>query len=103
MNVPLENSKINGFDNYSDGTYLIYDELLKGAKKDNVVFSDNENLCITHHFDKDNCYCVIINHSNTEQKIDMKISENYEFVKAYKGNCETVQPFDACVLKFIKK
>lgn len=103
VNLPLESSKISGFDNYSDGSYLIYDELLKDAKKDNVVFTDNQNLCITHHFDNDICYCVIINHSETEQHIDMKISENYEFVKAYKGDCETIKPFDACVLKFKKK
>jgi len=103
VNVPLESSKISGFDNYSDGSYLIYDELLKDAKKDNVIFTDNPNLCVTHHFDKDVCYCVIVNHSQEVQNINITISDKYSFEKAYKGDCEKIEPFDACVLKLKKK
>ncbi len=103
VNAPLEQSKVAAFDAYSDGSYQIYAQLLKSAKKGHVVTCDNPNLCITHHFEGNVCYCVIINHSQEPQKVDMQIADGYAFIKAYKGNCDTVAPFEASVLKFCKK
>lgn len=102
VNVPLEFSKMTEFDAYSDGAYKIYEELLGAAKKGNVVSIENPNLCITHHFDSDVCYCVIINHSDKIQSIDMKISKEYVLEKVYKGNIYDIEPFEACVLKLKK-
>ncbi len=103
VNVPLESSKMNEFDAFSDGSYLIYSELLGGAKSGNVIDSDNPNLCITHHFEDSICYCVIVNHSEAVQPINMKVNGDYALEKIYKGDTESVKPFDAVVLKFIKK
>ena len=62
-----------------NSAYLIYNELLKDAKKDNVVSFKNPNLCITHHLDGDYCYCVIVNHSEDIQKINMQIADGYTY------------------------
>ena len=102
VNVPLESSKMDESDAFSDGSYLIYEALLGSAKKGNVIDSDNPSLCITHHFEGDTCYCVIINHSDSVQPINMKIADGYKLQKAYKGDCEAVAPFDANVLKFVR-
>ena len=89
-------------DAFSDSSYLIYDELLKECKKDNVVSSDNPNLCITHHFDNNDCYVVVINHSAEIQNINMEIARGYVVDKVYKGNIVSVEPFDAAIFKFSK-
>ncbi len=102
VTAPIESGKMDEFDAFSDSSYLIYDELLKNAKKNNVINSENPNLCITHHKDGDICYCVIINHSEDVQKIGLTIKDGYSLEKIYKGNTEEVAPFDACVLKFKK-
>ena len=100
VNVPIEKNKMNEFDAFSDSSYLIYDELLKECKKNHIVLCDNPNLCITHHFDKDSCYVVIINHSSIIQEMKLKINGAYRLEKAYKG-CETsIGAFDAAVLKY---
>ncbi len=102
VNLPMEKNKMDEFVAFSDSSYLIYDELLKECKKDNVVSSDNPNLCITHHFDNNDCYVVVINHSTEIQNINMEIARGYVVDKVYKGNVVSVEPFDAAIFKFSK-
>lgn len=102
LNAPLEKDKMDGFDAFSDSAYLIYDELLRACKKDHIVTSKNPYLCITNHWEKDDCYAVIINHSEEKQNLDLKVKDGYKMKKIYKGNEESVEPFDACVIKFKK-
>ena len=59
-------------------------------------------LCITHHFEENVCYCVIINHSDEVQQIGMQIAEGFHLGKIYKGKCDAVAPFESVILKFQK-
>lgn len=102
VNAPLEYGKVTEFETYRDGAYLLYAELLKAAKKDHAVFSENPDLCITHHFDGDVCYCVLVNHSDEDQEIGLQIADGYTLEKIYRGDGKTIAPFDACVVKLRK-
>lgn len=98
VNIPMEKNKMDEFDAFSDSSWLIYDELLKDCKKNHWVSCNNHNLCITEHPEGDSCYVVAINHSAEEQKLALTF-HGCEIEKIYKGNTDTIAPFEAIVLK----
>ena len=77
--------------------------MLEGCKDKHIAKCNNPNLCITEHFDNDVCYLVIINHSTELQGIGLEINPEYVFDKVYRGSEEVVKPFDAAVLKYVKR
>lgn len=100
INFPLENLLMEdpGKEEYK----LIYQKLFGKKAVGYPISSPCDDVFITTHCDGNTVYSVAVNHTDKPQTI-VADNESYTIEKIYHGNENTVEPFDAAVIKFIKK
>ncbi|MBR5586400.1 MAG: hypothetical protein IKW02_00395, partial [Clostridia bacterium] len=99
VNAPVEANLLDKHNAFDGKNHLIYKMLF--GKTLPVELADDE-LVTTMHPDEDGFYAVIINHSETEKTLDIKLEDGYQIDKVYYGGLDTIKPFDACVIKITK-
>lgn len=105
VNFPLESMLLEEKNAFESNRYSLYSEIFSSIKKEHIIETDNKYVFKTEHKGAEDSYCVLINHSEKAQKIDMKINSDYAVSEICYGNMEEIQPFSACVIKLnrIKK
>ena len=101
VNFPLETGLLNRHDGFSGQEYQIYRKLFASYIDRQPVVVSNINLALTCHRGADCLYVVVINHSDQVQPLAPDIRFKYKDLEVLHGDSEQVQPYDACVVKFM--
>lgn len=102
LNFPLEEMLINGTNRLEGNQYLIYKTLLKDKLGEHCVSCDIPYVGITHHYDGDDVYAVIINYSNNCTELNLKIHQDFKISSVIKGDIEKIEPFATVILRMKK-
>lgn len=62
-----------------------------------------KTIYVAEHIEGNKIYCVAINYSATEQKVDFKINNSYKITDIYYGNREIISAFDTLVFVLEKQ
>ena len=65
--------------------------------------AEDSDLFMTYHPTDDGMIIVILNYTDSEKPLDVALSPDYAVEKIFYGGTDTIAPFDACILKLIKK
>jgi hypothetical protein len=96
VNAPIEANLIEKHNAFADEPEYIYSRLFAGRTEISVTGKDT---VFTYHPTDNGYYVVIINTGSEIQPFEIKYDGAYKVEKVYYGNENTVNPFDACVIK----
>lgn len=99
VNAPIEANLLEKHNAFDGNTHLIYQKLLGKNKPFEITGVD---LAVTLHPENDGFYAVIINHSDTEKPLDVKLEKGYRIDGVCYGCSDKIMAYDACVMKIIK-
>lgn len=102
VNFPLEQMLLDEDNAFEKNRYKIYSEIFKEVIASHPVVCENPNLALTLHSDDEYLYCIIINHTNNTEKIQLNVNASFCIENVIYGSAETVDGFDASVIKFKK-
>lgn len=98
VNFPLECSMADEDNAFDSNRYKIYCEIFCDKLKEIEIISQNPNVCITRHMQKDgSIICVAINYSAETQYTDFTLKDGVTIGKIHYGNIKEIAPFDACI------
>jgi len=101
LNIPLEESLIDGHNAFDGSYYKLYDYIFKGIIDNKPIKINGEGVYSTLHFDGDKAYAVAINYTDKEQAITI-IANGYSLSRVIYGSDKSVKAYDAVVLEFEK-
>jgi hypothetical protein len=93
INYPLEEMLISKNNAFDGDTYKIYEYVLKDILKTKNVVRDNKMVGVTENGN----LVTLINYSNTPQKSGLKLQNNKQIDKIYRGDPENIPPCDGVV------
>lgn len=102
VNFPLEQMLLNEDSAFNKNRHEIYSKIFKDVISTHAINCDNPNLAVTLHNDDKYLYCIIINHTDTVEKLQLTVNDSYHLNEVIYGKYETVDGYDASVLKFEK-
>ena len=102
VNAPIEDNLIETPNAFAGNSGIIYKHIFTEYTKEYPVESLNTELLMTYHQNSDDEYIVVMNHSDVDMKLDMKLKENYKIEKVYYGEIDAIKSYDACVFKLSK-
>ena len=94
---PLEDNLINEHQAFNKDYNLIYKGIFNDFIADNILTIDNDSVVVTYHEKKDGDTVVLINHSEADKKLNIKLKENCKITKVYYGKIDYIKAFDACI------
>ncbi len=100
VNAPIEASLYNMHDAFDSNKHLIYKKLFK---KDYIIKTSDTSLFYTLHKAENGYYVCVINHSSKEISAPIELAEQYKIDKAYYGDTNKINAYDACVFKIVLK
>ncbi len=95
VNFPVETMLMDRNRAFDLGHHLIYKKVFSEELDTHQVKIDNENVALTIHRDTDKTYVVMINHSEKEQKIDLKGATVKEVIY---GDLNALKPMDGVIV-----
>jgi len=102
LNAPIEDNLIDTPSAFDGDIAYLYTYIFADTVKSLPVKISDQTLLTTFHKDTDAAYVTVINHSEARKKFVLSI-DGYEMEKCYYGNKNSVEGYDACVFRFIKK
>lgn len=102
VNFPLENNLVDRHNAFSGGEERIYRKVFADYIDRFTIRVKGENVFSTYHCKDESVFVVAVNHSDGEQRLDVKYN-GYILEKIYYGDIEKIAAFDACVFKFKKE
>ena len=103
VNFPLEQMLLKEDNAFCKNRHEIYSEIFKDVINSHPIVCDNPNLAMTLHEDNKSLYCIIVNHTNNVEKIQLTVNDGLLLEEIIYGNTKTIDGFDATVLKFKKQ
>lgn len=103
LNFPLEQSLINGSDVFDRDPAAIYRTLFGEYLAAVPLKTEAKNVAVTWHPVEDGAFAVLINHSDQAQELELKLAAGYRLERVYFGDGETIQPWNACVIKLVRE
>lgn len=70
---------------------------------ENILSIANEKVFVTYHQNIDSIIVVLINHSDADQELKIKLKDDYEIIKTYYGDLNLIKAFDACIFEVVTK
>lgn len=102
VGFPLEEMLIDEDGAFDKNRHEIYAEIFSDVISAHPVVCDNSNLAVTLHEDGEYLYCIIVNHSDRAESTNMTVKDGFTLDKVIYGSAETVDGYDASVLRFAK-
>lgn len=93
INYPLEEMLLNKNNAFDSDTYKIYEYILKDILKTKNVIKDNKMVGVTENGN----IVTLINYSNVPQKSGLKLQNNKQIDKIYRGDPENIPSCDGVV------
>ena len=99
VNFPLESMLIDKNEVFDKDYYKVYEGIFKDKIDAHVVGIDNKDIGMTYHADNNgNTYCVAINYSSKEHRLELKLKDGYSIDVMY-GDMNIIKPFETSVFK----
>lgn len=103
VNFPIETALLSRNNAFDENTHRLYVELFSDAIARHVVRTDNPFVALTcHKLSDEECFAVLINHSDKPQKPNLVTAKNFAISEVYYGAVESIEPFEATVVRLKK-
>lgn len=102
VNFPAETCLLDKSDACETNQYMLYRSIFGEKIKGHMLDSDNRYIGITEHYGEERAYAVIINYSEREEEMNLRINENYRIERIIRGSADRIAPFDAAVLELVQ-
>ncbi len=102
VNFPLESMLLGKCNAFDEEYYKIYAEIFKEKIECHEARSKNKYIALTLHKDNDGIYCIALNHSDSEQPLELELGSGYNIDKVFYGSIDSLSPFEAAVFKISK-
>ena len=103
VNAPIEKDLLNKHNAPFYKVSRIYRLLFEEHLLSHPLTADDSEIFVTYHPTDDGVIVVMLNHTDSEKQLNVALSPDYAVEKIFYGGPETIAPFDACILKIIKK
>ena len=97
--APIEANLIGTHNAFNGDIYELYRKIFHVHTDALPVEINAREVVFTVHPENDGAYFVAINHSDAEKELHLDLKGNYEVERVIYGNAQTINPFDACILK----
>lgn len=103
LNFPLETMLLEKNYAFDSECYKVYEEIFKDKLAKKPLLAGNTYVGMTCHYDEEGCEVVLINYSGDEQKISLHLNPEYQIVKVFGGNTETLPANEAVIIRCEKR
>ena len=102
VNAPVESGLLNKHNAFDKNPHFVYNVAFKDYIKASPVKLSGEDLVYTYHQGENFAYIVILNHSDEVKDYSIKIPEDYHVSHICYGDKNSINPFDAVIIKITK-
>lgn len=103
LTYPLENNLVDKHDAFDEDYNVIYKGIFNEFIEENILSIANEKVVVTYHQNIDSITVFLINHSDADQELKIKLKDDYEIIKTYYGDLNLIKAFDACIFEVVTK
>lgn len=98
LNFPLETMLLEKNYAFDGECYRVYSEIFRDKAEKMPLTVKNKFVGMTCHYEGENCDVVLINYSDKEQTICMRLNDDYRITEVYGGNVETLPANEAIII-----
>lgn len=99
LNLPLESMLLNQVEAFTNDYYAVYQEVFSAQRNSKMVVSEDPFVSVTEHHLQDKHLVCIINYSNEERRLRLKIGMEWELQNVLYGNAEIIRACDSVIFE----